>query len=256
MAHSKTNLQMLSQSFRATNEIHVWHISLNRSTDDHEMLQILAPEERARADRFHFADDRDRWLESKYAMRLILGSYLDTHPEELRFVYGSHGKPSIDPRHHSQLLHFNLAHSGDLALLAVTAASHVGIDVECRRDVIDALKIAETFFCREEIAELSSLHGSEVSDAFLRCWTRKEAYLKAHGSGLSIPLNRVRVSLGEFELARILLVDGSSQAADKWRLHHLALEPEYVGAVAVKQQASVDARLFAFSSHDFTASRQ
>jgi 4'-phosphopantetheinyl transferase len=244
---------MPSQSFNARDEIHVWCIPLQGGEEERGLRHILMPDERDRADRFHFTEDCNRWIKSRSALRLILGRYLDTSPRDVRFVYGSHGKPSLDPGFHRRPLHFNLTHSADLALLAVTRAMPLGVDVECRRDIPDALQIAESYFCPDEIAELSILHRNEESDAFLRCWTRKEAYLKANGSGLSIPLNKVRVSLGENEPSRILLIDGSSQAAAGWRLYHLAPDPGYVGAVAVESETVANLGLVAFSFRDFTA---
>lgn len=217
-------------------EVHVWRAALDADSNYLEALrQTLAQDERDRAGRFHFAKDRDRFIAARGILRSILGRYLRRDPATLRFRYGDYGKPQIE---NASGLRFNLAHSGMLALCAVTWEAEVGVDVEEVRAGVSHEEIAERFFSPSEVAALRALPSALQQEAFFHCWTRKEAYIKAIGEGLSMPLDRFDVSLAPGEPARLLAARGEDpKEASRWSLCELSPGPGYVGALAVQGHA-------------------
>ena len=214
-------------------EIHVWRVPLEGTPDavdgrSADAERLLSPDERDRAARFALPHLRSRWVAARTALRTILGSYLDRPPASLAFAIGARGKPSLEGP-----LHFNLAHSGDLALVAVTSAAPIGVDLEQVRPVREAEAIARRFFSPDECADLAAVSHPDRDYAFLSCWTRKEALLKASGEGLALPLDRFRVSVIPGAPARLLSVAGDETAARAWWLAHLDPAPGFVGAVAL-----------------------
>jgi 4'-phosphopantetheinyl transferase len=184
----------------------IWQIplSLPAPVDLVALRALLDRNERAQSERFRFDRERRRYLVSHVAVRHILSRYLDAEPADLRFVQEAQGKPILDPGHHPERLHFNLTHGGELALLAVTGAGPVGVDVEPVRHLDDALSVARHFFAADEAAAFRSVHGTPAEDeSFFRCWTRKEAFIKAIGEGLSFPLDAFTVSLLPGEPVRL-----------------------------------------------------
>jgi 4'-phosphopantetheinyl transferase len=176
----------------------IWQIPLSipSPVDLAGLRALLDSDERAQSERFRFERDRRRYLVSHAAGRHILARYLGAGPADLRFVRQAHGKPVLDPGRHPEGIHFNLTHGGELALLAVTRAGPVGVDVEPVRRLDDALSVARHFFAADELAALRRVHGTPFeAESFFRCWTRKEAFIKAIGEGLSFPLDAFTVSL-------------------------------------------------------------
>ncbi|HSK64424.1 MAG TPA: 4'-phosphopantetheinyl transferase superfamily protein [Pyrinomonadaceae bacterium] len=157
-------------------------------------LHTLDDEERARAGRFHFDKHRRHFVVGRGVLRLLLSRYLETRPEDVRFHYGSHGKPLLDGEHRANSLRFNASHSGDLALYAFVQDYEVGVDVEYIKQDFSTEEIAERFFSSHEIETITSLEKPDRPAAFFRLWTRKEAYIKAIGTGLSHPLNTFDVT--------------------------------------------------------------
>ena len=217
------------------NEVHIWSVPLERS--DHEtacLAQILTDEEQARARAFIFEKDRRRWTVAHATLRLLLGRYLQADPRALRFVTNEYGKPALAPSFAESHLHFNLSHSGTLALSAFVYEQHIGVDVEYMRPGIEHEELATHFFSARECAALHTLPEALREEAFFLCWTRKEAYIKARGLGLSLPLNQFDVSLTPDAPALLLESREEPQAAERWSLHNLAPGPRYAGALAVE----------------------
>jgi len=171
-------------------DIHVRAVWLNGSREDTQRCRaLLSADEIARADRFAFAHLTRSFEIAHGALRLLLAAYLNTQPQRVQFTYGSHGKPALTS---GSGLRFNMAHSRELALYAFTAGCEIGVDVEQVRSMPDLESIAQRFFNKVEVTELMAVQGGPArTDAFFRCWTRKEAYMKAVGEGLSMGLDQV-----------------------------------------------------------------
>ncbi len=223
----KSRLQELEQ------ETQVWCVHLSAEKESlQRALSLLSPEERTRCDQFRLELLQHRYTVARAALRTLLSAYLDVPAEDLRFVSGNQGKPFLQDQ--SSRMQFNLAHSGDLCVLAFTLDSDVGVDVERIRPVRDAAAVAKRFFAKEECEDLLRTPAAERDRVFFRCWTRKEAFVKAVGDGLSFPLDRFRVSLDD--AAALLHVDGGVTEAESWGLHDLPAEPGYAGALAVRNR--------------------
>ena len=218
-------------------EIHVWRTTLDMAVSGFAKLQqILSSDERERADRFHFEVDRRRGVIGRGCLRLLLGQILDLPANELQFEYDEFGKPGLIPRHDLPL-QFNVSHSGDLILIAITIGRAVGVDVERIRTDLDPDGIAARFFSADERKILASLAGPVRYQAFFTCWTRKEAYLKAKGVGLSLPLDQFDVSFLPNETPRLLATRPDSAEAARWRLEALDVAAGYVAALAAPGSA-------------------
>ncbi len=215
----------------AAGEVHVYVAVLDVPPDP-ALLELLSPDERARAERFLAERDRRRFAVTRASLRRLLGGYLGQPPAGLRFSYGPRGKPSLaggGPR-------FNVTHSGGLALLAFTPGHELGVDVEPLRVIEDAAAIADRYFSPGEASVLRGLREPERSRAFLRGWTRKEAFIKATGDGLSRPLDEFEVPLLPDEPPRLLRLAGDPAAAARWWLQDLAPASGFAAALAVEER--------------------
>jgi len=218
-------------------EIHAWRVSLVGERQDYEgYWATLAPDEKARAERYHFDRDRVRFVVARGVLRMILGRYLNLEPQEVRFSYTEYGKPYLPYNLASSDITFNLTHSHDLAVLAVTRARQIGVDLEFVRPDLASESIAERFFARDEVTTLFSLPPLVRTQAFFHCWTRKEAFIKAVGEGLSYPLNQFTVAFTPEDPPALLEIRGSVTEARRWALFELAPGEGYVGALAVQRK--------------------
>lgn len=211
--------------------VHVWAVDRDAGADDGG---VLSPPERARREAFRFARDRARYATSHTALHRLLGAYLECAPDAVRLITGPGGKPALDPRTHSNPLWFSMAASGPLALIAVTRAADVGVDLEELAPFPDLGEVAADHFSPEERAAIAAATGAERLATFYRCWTRKEAYLKALGVGLRQPLHRFAVSADAGATAALIHVDGDPAAAAQWSIIHLEPRAGFVGAVACR----------------------
>ena len=218
-------------------DVHVWRASLDAPDVLIQRLSpLLSSDERERANRFHRGIDRGRYIVGRGLLRLTLGRYLTEDPRNLRFAYGRFQKPALVPGRSalSRELQFNISHAGDLVLFAITRGRDIGVDVEKIRALQDLDLIARRFFSAEENAALYKLPATHRPDAFFRCWTRKEAFIKASGEGLSRPLDSFDVTIqGPAELLRV-----DNDDASRWALYDVHPAPEYIGAVAVTGRVS------------------
>jgi 4'-phosphopantetheinyl transferase len=211
-------------------ELHVWRASLDAETEVSEMLhRVLAADERERARRFRFERDRSRYVAGRGLLRVLLGRYVGCNPGDIRFTYGQHGKPRLDRNGPW----FNVSHSGPLALFAFSSSVEVGVDVELDDADFSRDLIAERFFSPAEVKVLRSLPDSLQPRAFLSGWTRKEAFIKARGDGLSLPLDSFDVTLAPGQPVAILRTAGSGDEPTEWSLMDLS-DPErgFIAAVA------------------------
>lgn len=211
-------------------EVHIWRVALNTSPEQlHACQALLTHPERERMDRLAFDEPRRRFARARGSLRFLLGGYLDMAPADVAIAYGDHGKPALALPDTD--LTFNLSHSGDRILLVFARSHAVGVDVERRRRVVDWQAVAGRFFEAQEQQDLADLPEPEQRQAFFRCWTRKEAFLKATGRGVSFGLGNVRVSLRPDEEPCVRwAVDGST---DRWRLVDADPDDDHAGAVCV-----------------------
>jgi 4'-phosphopantetheinyl transferase len=215
--------------------IHLWTARLDPPEPVVARLRSLLDEdERARADRFRFDVHRRRFTVGRGFQRIVLGAYQGLPPNALLYQFGPKGKPELAPRQGTQPLHFNLSNSEDLALLGVTREREIGVDVEHLRELSDLEALAERFFSRRESAVLLALPEAQRALGFFNCWTRKEAYLKAVGEGITAPLDRFDVTLVPGEPPRMLEIEGSAERAAAWSYYHLEPWEGFVGAVAIE----------------------
>src|SRR5205823_3061705 len=216
-------------------EIHVWRATLDRPLWYVESLeQTLAADERTRAQRFYFQKDRTHFIVARGVLRAILGRYLDKQPQTLRFCYNKYGKPGLEGETDSNALYFNASHSHGLALYAIARNADIGVDVEYMRANMEYTQIAERFFSPYEVDMLRAVPPQMQDKAFFNCWTRKEAYIKARGMGLSLDLNLFDVSLTPGVPAAILNIREEEQDIACWSLYALPIDPGYAAALAVK----------------------
>lgn len=217
----------------ARDDVHVWRAALDLSAPVLSAFErTLSPDELRRAARFRFPQLRQRFVAGRGILRAILSRYLDTSPGELAFGYSGYGKPFLHARPGQAALHFNLSHADGMALYAIAHDRAVGVDVEHFHRSIDHLQIAEHCFSATELRALHALPPELQPRAFLAGWTRKEAYIKARGAGLSLPLDQFSVSLAPGEPAQLLLVEHDPAEASRWALRDLRPGPGYVGALA------------------------
>lgn len=200
-------IEYRTQAAQLGNEIHVWQAALDRDARSiAELESLLSPDEKARAGRFRFEKHRNRYIAGRGVLRKLLGAYAGKAPGELEFAYGEHGKPALSGESASTSggISFNLAHSADLAVYAIARERTLGIDVERIKPESAGEEIARRYFSPHEVEDLLRLRLEERTEAFFRCWTRKEAYLKALGTGLQTPLDTFSVSLLPGEPAKFL----------------------------------------------------
>ncbi len=215
-------------------EVHVWRASLDLGASRRHALHLtLAEDEQERAERFHFAKDRARFIAGRGLLRAILARYLRADPAGLRFCYDPKGKPALTPASHTGGLRFNMSHSHGLALYAVTRGRELGVDLEYIQPRLEG-GIAERFFSPREVAALGALPADLRNEAFFACWTRKEAYVKAKGDGLALRLDQFDVSLNPRQPAALLRMEGDPQEACRWSLWALDAAPGYAAALCVE----------------------
>lgn len=224
----------------APGEVHVIRFRLDQDAVEINRLRgFLAPDELARAGRLRDGQVSNRFVAGRGMLREILGGYLGLAPGLLNLAAGENGKPKLAAEQGENGLCFNLSHAGDLALLAVSGDCELGIDLEKMHDDLPFQGMAAQFFSTREQSELFSLPAESRLDAFYRCWTRKEAYLKGCGSGFSEPANNCDVSLLPGQPPALLQHRLPPDEAARWTLMDLTAPDGYYAAIAVRGAAPV-----------------
>lgn len=211
----------------------MWRAATEAVSDLDRLTQLLTDDERRRADRFRFPRDRERFMAARGRLRLILSRYAQRDPKDFRFTVGQYGKPDLVD---GGDLRFNVSHSHQLALYAFTRQREVGVDIEFIRPDFGTLDIAENYFSPIELAALRALPTDMHTDAFFTCWTRKEAYIKARGEGLSMPLSQFDVTLIPGEPARLLDNRRDAGEVERWSMTELMPGAGYKAALVVEGQ--------------------
>ena len=214
----------------SVNNVHIWSVSLKLLPSQIEQLStILSSDEIERANRFYFERDKNRFTIARGTLRKILSRYLNIEPKKLQFYYSDRGKPYLI---NTSIL-FNLSHSQDLALYAITQVNLIGIDLEYIRPMNDAESLAKRFFSPQEYNLISQLPPQKQQERFFKLWTCKEAYLKATGDGLAGGLEKVEISLNQEKPVEFFSINGDIEEASHWYLHQFIPQPNYIAAVVV-----------------------
>lgn len=217
-------------------EVHLWSARLDPPNEFlQECASLLSEDERHRADKFRAGSLRNHYIAGRGTLRMLLARYLPTPPNSFALTYQPHGKPQLGPPWNACGLEFNLSHSHDLAVYTFTRGSEIGIDVEWIRPMPNAAELLARFFSPQEVQQWRQMPVERQLQAFFQGWTRKEAWLKAVGSGLSFPLNQFCVTLDG--PPRVLSIRGDAHEAAAWWLESCEPSDGYVAAVARRGKA-------------------
>ncbi len=223
----------------AHNEVHLWHLSLAVSKLERaQCLALLSDDEKIRAEKFFFEKARDHFIVGRGLLRMLIGSYLGLAPAAIAFEYKAHGKPTVKGLRPGCPLEFNVSHSGDLVLMGFCLGRQIGVDIEEILPLADMDDLARRFFTGAESAWLGSLVGNEKDIAFYKIWTCKEAYLKASGEGLLLPLDQVEVRFEAESVVRLMSKAGV--AMNDWQLRLFDPQAGYQSACCVAGAARVE----------------
>lgn len=219
-------------------EVHVWRVRLDAVPASEDCLtRSLSGDELARADRFVFERDRSSYRVVRGTLRAILGEYLGIPAHALEFTYNAYGKPALASARRGGDLRFNVSRTDGMALIAVACGREIGIDVERYREADgsdDTNEVARRFFAPPEVAAILALPAGQQPRAFFTCWTRKEAYVKARGEGLSVPLSRFVVSVAPTGPAALLSTTHGARELERWSLLDLEPGSDYAAALAAE----------------------
>lgn len=216
-------------------EVQLWRADLDALGADESLFRpLLSADENARASRFHFSRDRQRFVTGRALLRKILAVYLSTMPQDINFSYSKREKPALDTPYSDSKIQFNLSHSGGIALFAFSLHREVGVDIEQIRVDSDLDAVSRRFFSAYEQQQLASFSAEERTLAFFRGWTRKEAYIKAVGDGLALPLSQFDVSLHAGNGSALIRTRPNASEAGVWHLNEVSAGAGYAAALCVR----------------------
>lgn len=233
-------------------ELHIWLVDLNNVNHPfNDLISLLSPEEIKRSERFKFERDQYRYQVTHNMKRLILANYLDCDPQCLHFKIESYGKPALANLQSPLKLQFNISHSRDLILIAITVEDSIGIDIEYNDKKRSIESLSETIFSPSEKKFFLTLKSQrEKEEIFFRCWTRKEAFLKAKGIGLAVDLANISVNLSEIAVTPDWLKISTVEQTEllNWKLFPLSIDNLYTAAVVA---TSFQKNLFTYDTQFF-----
>lgn len=216
-------------------DLHVWSASLTGSREElSHYSSLLSADEKTRAEKFYFERDQRRYIFGRGILRTLIANYLKINASKIAFIYGAYGKPALEKAYQNKILQFNLAHSNDWALYIFGWDRPLGIDLEHIRPLQDADDFAKQFFSQEESSWISSVSIDQKWNAFYKLWTCKEAFLKANGSGLTVPLNEAEIFIKDDNSAKLTSFGRNLEEAAKWRLEIFNPTDNYQAAIAVE----------------------
>ena len=219
----------------ADNEVHIWWVkNINESKKVNPFRQYLSYDENTRAERYVFAGVKNRFINSRAVLRVLLGKYTCNHPKEIIFKYGKNGKPYLAQQYEpgeAKHLSFNLSHSFDWAIIALTLNRQIGVDLEKIRRIEDMNNIAKQYFSNLEFQKYMILKHQARLRAFFDCWTRKEAYLKAIGNGFSFSFKDFTVSLAPDDKPALLQNNKNPSDPSRWEFEQFYSENNFTAAL-------------------------
>lgn len=225
-----------TESTLRTGEVHVWIAELTPALLPARFETTMSGDEKSRAAKFVFEHDRRRYTAAHGILRDILGRYLGKKPRIIAFSSNGFGKPFLLEDGESDGLCFNMSHAGELVVVALVRDRLIGVDVEFIRPLQELDALAEHYFSLQERALLANCSPADREQIFFTCWTRKEAYIKAVGKGLSLPLNSFDVSMPAGVTGSRIEPTFDSPGAASWWLSDLTMPPGYKGALVVEDR--------------------
>ena len=236
----------LSRRKLGPSAVHVWTLQLDGPGMEWNGLEaLLSADEQSRAVRFHFERDRRRFIVARAYLRRVLAAYTGMDDAQLTFCYSPYGKPNL--QNPAVDIHFNVSHSGSIAVIGITSGREIGVDIEQIRDGVEIEQLARRFFSRLEFDTLSSLAEELKIAAFFRTWTCKEAFLKGQGMGLFLPLDCFDVEVDMAKPTALVATRPDAAEAGQWTLRLLEIATGFAAAVAVRGPIE---ELSIFVSHD------
>ena len=228
----KTNLLNHSKKMLEQNQVHIWRVNIDNPTLNLDDLfsDVLSDDERKRVDRLKSEKDKRRFIVSRGLLRENLGNYIGTEPSDITFTYNKYGKPGLKPEHNLGNIKFNVSHSANLAIYAISQNREVGIDLEYIREVRTADKIIKRFFTQQETDFYYSQPENKKKLAFFTLWTRKEAYSKARGMGIGLPSKEFDLNLAPTTVTSTT----NTKAESKWSLVDIEIDEDYLAALATE----------------------
>lgn len=219
----------------SSGRVNVWFAMLDRpGMGVHRLARLLDPSERGKAESFRFERDRNRFVAAKAVLRTILGTCLGENPRRIAFLRGRYGKPVLPEEFGGGRVRFNMSHSHGAALVAVALGREVGVDLESVRPLDNPDDLSESAFSPAERDAIRSLPEGARLRAFFDCWTRKEAFIKAVGAGLSFPLKGFDVSIAPGAGPRAIVVRENPRDGVRWMLHSMDIHPAYAAALVAE----------------------
>lgn len=223
-----------NSAWQRENQVHIWLINFEKAEKNRaDFKKLLSQEERERAARFYFDKDTLRYSVTRALLRSVLAKMLHVTPQEIEFIHNQYGKPALNQKTN---LYFNISHSGNYGLMAITDRTEIGVDVEHFRKEMTAENIAQRFFSPKEVADFNALPKEQKLEGFFNCWTRKEAFIKAVGMGLSLPLNSFDVTLTPGVEPHVLDVRYNNIPKTQWHLQNIVMEEKYAAAFILRAQ--------------------
>jgi 4'-phosphopantetheinyl transferase len=217
-----------------TNRVDIWKVCLDKPAKAGFEMKVLSPDEIARGAQFHSEKDRLHFIRCRSALRGVLAGYIAIPATEIRFEYLSSGKPQLEASHNPRAIEFNVSHSAGMALIAVSGEHRLGVDVERIREDVATAALADRFFSPREREGLRALPAQVRVRGFFACWTRKEAFLKATGDGLTFPLADFSVTTHPDSDPKLEEIKGNKEAGNQWFLADIDAGNAYRAAVAIE----------------------
>ena len=217
------------------NEIHVWQLKLPQKEKlVRQYYNLLSEDEKIRAGKYAFDEDRNNFITSRWVLRTLIGKYLNINPESIKFSYTHYGKPFLDNQKYPLGLNFNLSDTKGLVIYAFTLKNEIGVDVEAIREIKDMEEVAARFFSIPEAEKLKLVPFGERDEAFLSCWTLKEAYIKAIGEGLSCPLDQFDMSFSKDKKPALLSAKWDESEKGRWQMYRIESPEGYIASLAIE----------------------